>query len=84
MLSCRHNLKNLVFPCVGVWMQRFYYTAVRDLIELDGIIRADSIDIARERLLQQGFEEITLSILSSSDIEIDDSPGETDEFRSSV
>ena len=69
---------------MGIGMQRFYYTAIRDLCECDGIIRAESIDSAKERLFQQGFEEVTLSILSSSDIEIDDCPGDINDFRPSV
>jgi len=46
-------------------MRRFYYSAIRDGKECDGIIRAESLDSARERLLREGYEEITLSMLSS-------------------
>ncbi len=46
-------------------MKRFYYSAVRNNKECEGIIRADSIDSAKSKLLEDGYEEITLSILSS-------------------
>ena len=46
-------------------MKRFYYSAIRDGKECDGIIRAESLDSARKRLLGEGYEEITLSVLSS-------------------
>jgi len=58
-------------------MRRFYYSAIRDGKECDGIIRAESIDSARERLLGEGYEEITLSMLSSFAPDIDqDKPTE--------
>ena len=53
-------------------MKRFYYSATRESSEFDGVIRAPSIDLARETLLKQGFEEISLSILTSSAPELDD------------
>ena len=46
-------------------MKRFYYSALRDGQECEGIIRAGSIDEAKKKLLLEGYEEITLSILSS-------------------
>ena len=46
-------------------MKRFYYTAIRDGKECDGIVRAESIDSAKKQLLKEGYEEITLSMLSS-------------------
>jgi hypothetical protein len=58
-------------------MKRFYYSAFRDTEECDGIIRAESIDTAREKLIHQGYEEITLEILTSSDDNLDSSPDET-------
>jgi hypothetical protein len=52
-------------------MKRFYYSATRNLRDFDGVIRAPSIDSAREMLLKQGFEDISLSILTSSDPDLD-------------
>ncbi|RJP73553.1 MAG: hypothetical protein C4532_04375 [Candidatus Abyssobacteria bacterium SURF_17] len=46
-------------------MKRFYYSALHDGKECEGVIRADSIDEAKNKLLLEGYEEITLSILSS-------------------
>jgi hypothetical protein len=46
-------------------VKRFYYTAFRDDTECEGIIRASSIDSARKKLADEGYEEITLSVLSS-------------------
>ena len=52
-------------------MRRFYYSAIRDGKECDGIVRANSIDSAREQLIRDGYEEITLSMLSSLGPDID-------------
>ena len=49
----------------GMPVRRFYYSAIRDGKERDGVIRAESIDSAREQLISEGYEEISLSILSS-------------------
>ena len=46
-------------------MKRFYYSAIRNMKECDGIVHADSIDLAKRKLIEDGYEEITLSILSS-------------------
>ena len=46
-------------------MKRFYYSAIRNMKECEGIIHADSIDSAKRKLTEDGYEEITLSILSS-------------------
>lgn len=59
-------------------MKRFYYSAFRDMEEFEGIIKAESIDSARKQLMQEGYEEITLTILSPSDVDLDDDPEETD------
>jgi hypothetical protein len=58
-------------------MKRFYYRAFREAKEHEGIIRADSIDSAKEKLIQKGYEEVTLDILSSPDADLDCSPDET-------
>ncbi|GAB4335062.1 MAG: hypothetical protein Kow0099_07430 [Candidatus Abyssubacteria bacterium] len=46
-------------------MRRFYYSAILNGAEKDGVVHADSIDSARRELQQKGFEEINLTILSS-------------------
>lgn len=58
-------------------MKRFYYSAFRDTEECEGIVRAESIDLAREKLMHEGYEEITLDILTSSDANLDCSMDET-------
>ena len=52
-------------------MKRFFYSAFRDTEECEGIIRAESIDSARGILMKEGYEEITLDLLSSSDVNLD-------------
>ena len=58
-------------------MKKFYYTAFREAEEHEGIIRAESIDSARKKLIQKGYEEVTLDILSSSDADLDCNLDET-------
>ncbi len=52
-------------------MKRFYYSAIREGKECDGIIRAESIDSAKKKLLEEGCEEITLGVLSSPPVDFD-------------
>ncbi len=52
-------------------MKRFYYTAFCKGQECEGIIHADSLDSAKERLLREGYEEVTLSMLSSLAADLD-------------
>lgn len=58
-------------------MKRFFYTAFREAEEHEGIIKAESIDSARAKLIQKGYEEVTLDILSSSDSDLDCGKDET-------
>lgn len=53
-------------------VKRFYYSAIRNQKECEGVIRADSIDSAKRKLLEEGYEEITLSILSSLPLDFDE------------
>jgi len=59
-------------------MKRFFYSAFRGTEPFEGIVRAESIDSAREQLLRKGYEEISLSILSSADFDVD---GNLEEIR---
>ena len=52
-------------------MKRFYYSAIREGKECDGIVRAESIDSAKKKLFEEGCEEITLSVLSSPPVDFD-------------
>lgn len=52
-------------------MKRFYYSAIRGSKECEGIIRAESIDFAKKALIEEGYEEITLGILSSPAVDLD-------------
>ena len=52
-------------------MKRFYYSAIRGSKECEGIIRAESIDSAKKVLIEEGYEEITLGILSSPAVDLD-------------
>ena len=52
-------------------MKRFYYSAIRGSKECEGIIRAESIDSAKKSLIEEGYEEITLGILSSPAADLD-------------
>jgi hypothetical protein len=63
-------------------VNRFYYSALRKGEECDGIVRADSLDSAREKLSEEGYEEITLNVLSSVPVDPDlQSPLEDDASR---
>lgn len=55
----------------GEKVKRFYYTAFRKGQECEGIVRADSLDSAKEKLLREGYEEVTLSMLSSFAADLD-------------
>lgn len=57
-------------------MKRFYYSAMLNMEDRDGIIRAESIDSARKKLIRDGFEEISISILSSSEADLECDPTE--------
>ena len=48
-------------------MRRFHYSALQNEEACEGIVRAESIDSAREQLVRDGYEAITLSLLSSLD-----------------
>ena len=46
-------------------MKRFFYSAIQGVKECEGVIYAESIDAARKKLMENGYEEITLGVLSS-------------------
>jgi hypothetical protein len=50
-------------------VKRFHYSALQNDEACEGIVRAESIDSARAQLVREGYEEITLSLLSSLDYE---------------
>jgi type II secretory pathway component PulF len=50
-------------------MKKFFYIALKKGKTCDGIIRAESIDLARSKLMRQGLEEINLVILQSDKVE---------------
>jgi type II secretory pathway component PulF len=50
-------------------MKKFYYIAFKEGRTREGVIRAESIDAAREKLKQDGMEDINLAILRSDDID---------------
>ena len=52
-------------------MKRFHYSALLNDEACEGIVRAESIDSAKEKLIREGYEEITLSLLSSLDYDFD-------------
>ena len=52
-------------------MKRFHYSVVRNGEDCEGIIRSESIDSARQKLEEEGCEYITLTILSSLDVDVD-------------
>jgi hypothetical protein len=66
-------------------VKRFYFSAILNGKEKDGVLHADSIDSARRELQLKGYEEITLTILSSlsGDFAQDGLPG-SDESGCSI
>ena len=50
-------------------MKKFFFIALREAKTCEGIIRAESIDLARRKLLRDGMEEINLAILRSDELD---------------
>jgi hypothetical protein len=50
-------------------MKKFYYIALKNGKTCEGIIRRESIDLARQQLISQGMEEINLAVLRSDDLD---------------
>lgn len=57
-------------------MKRFHYTAFLKEKACEGIVRAQSIDSAKEQLVREGYEEIILSLLSSLDYDFEQDASE--------
>mgnify|MGYP001059009848 CR=1 FL=1 len=60
-------------------MKKFYYIALQQGKTCEGIVRAESIDVARRTLAQQGMEEINLALLRSDDVDFLDLNDEIEE-----
>ena len=50
-------------------MKKFYYIALNNRKTCEGIIRCESIDLARQQLMSRGMEEINLAVLRSDDLD---------------
>jgi hypothetical protein len=50
-------------------MKKFYYIALKNGETCEGIIRRESINLARQDLMSQGMEEINMAILRSDDLD---------------
>ncbi len=50
-------------------VKRFYYIGIKDGKSCEGICRSESIDSARQKLSEEGMEEINLAILRSDTVD---------------
>jgi hypothetical protein len=50
-------------------MKKFFFIALKQGKTCEGIIRAESIDAARRKLMREGLEEINLAILRSDELD---------------
>ena len=50
-------------------LKKFYYIALNRGKTCEGIIRSESIDLARQELSRQGMEEINVAILRSDSVD---------------
>ncbi len=50
-------------------MKKFFYIALKQGKTSEGIIRSESIDLARQQLAKEGLENINLAILRSDDLD---------------
>jgi hypothetical protein len=53
-------------------MKKFYYIALKKEKTCEGIIRGESIDLARQQLMSQGMEEINMAVLRSDELDFPD------------
>jgi hypothetical protein len=64
-------------------MNKFYYIALKEGKTCEGIIRAESIDLARLKLIRDGLEEINLGILISDQMDFLDMDDHKEECANS-
>jgi hypothetical protein len=50
-------------------MKKFYYIAFKNGKTCEGIIRGESIDSARQQLINQEMEEINMAVLRSDNLD---------------
>lgn len=64
-------------------MKKFYYIALSEGRTREGVVRAESIDSARHKLVGQGMQDINLAILRSDEIDFLDLDDQVEECANS-